>query len=89
MRITRRTRLFVALRAPLSENHYEPNDTGRFCCAARGVPTGKWISSATFRDLLIALEAERAGGHTRDRKCQRFRALKISPCLCQEDSETI
>ena len=61
MRITRRTRLFVALRAPLSENHYEPNDTGRFCCAARGVPTGKWISSATFRDLLIALEAEQAG----------------------------
>jgi predicted nucleic acid-binding protein len=42
-----------------------------------------------FRDLLIASEAMRTGGHYGDREFPRFRAVEVASCVSQEDAETI
>ncbi len=84
-RVFQRTILTAVVAAELyagTHDHREKRVLRAECLRANG-----------FRPPL-SRSADRAGscagwGHTRDRECQRFRALEISPCLYQEDSETI
>ena len=62
-------------------------NTGTLLSRARSV-FGEMEFAQHFRDLLIAMEAVRAGA-TLVTECPRFLALEIVTCVRQEDSETI